>query len=101
MAPKGQTCDLGSAVSYIRLDVARRGTPHTRPSFDPTRRKIGGLDLNGWYEYDDEGVKARRVPVVVRWDVLACCPHKSADAVKVPVSWKPPAAVTTVYICTP
>ncbi len=32
--------------------------------FDPTRRKIGGIDLNGWYEYDDEGVKARPVTVV-------------------------------------
>ena len=25
--------------------------------FDPTRRKIDGIDLNGWYDYDDEGVK--------------------------------------------
>ncbi len=32
--------------------------------FDPTRRKIAGIDLNGWYEYDDEGVKARPVTVV-------------------------------------
>ena len=32
--------------------------------FDPTRRKIGGVDLNGWYDYDDEGVKARPVTVV-------------------------------------
>ena len=32
--------------------------------FDPTRRKVGGIDLNGWYEYDDEGVKARPVTVV-------------------------------------
>ncbi|HLI85251.1 MAG TPA: metallopeptidase TldD-related protein [Bryobacteraceae bacterium] len=32
--------------------------------FDPTRRKIGGIDLNGWYEYDDEGVKARPVTAV-------------------------------------
>jgi TldD protein len=32
--------------------------------FDPTRRKIGGIDLNGWYEYDDEGIKARPVRVV-------------------------------------
>ncbi len=32
--------------------------------FDPTRRKVGSVDLNGWYEFDDEGVKARRVPVV-------------------------------------
>ena len=32
--------------------------------FDPTRRKAGGVDLNGWYDYDDEGVKARPVTVV-------------------------------------
>jgi len=32
--------------------------------FDPTRRQIGGVDLNGWYEYDDEGVKARKVTAV-------------------------------------
>ena len=27
--------------------------------FDPTRRKVGSVDLNGWYAYDDEGVKAQ------------------------------------------
>jgi predicted Zn-dependent protease len=32
--------------------------------FDPTRRKIGPVDLNGWYAYDDEGVKAQPVTVV-------------------------------------
>jgi TldD protein len=32
--------------------------------FDPTRKKIGGIDLNGWYDYDDEGVKARPVSAV-------------------------------------
>jgi predicted Zn-dependent protease len=32
--------------------------------FDPTRRKIEGVDLNGWYDYDDEGVKARPVLAV-------------------------------------
>jgi predicted Zn-dependent protease len=32
--------------------------------FDPTRRKVGAVDLNGWYDYDDEGVKARPVTVV-------------------------------------
>ena len=32
--------------------------------FDPTKRKIGGIDLNGWYDYDDEGVKARPVTAV-------------------------------------
>ena len=32
--------------------------------FDPTRRKLAGIDLNGWYDYDDEGVKARPVTAV-------------------------------------
>jgi predicted Zn-dependent protease len=32
--------------------------------FDPTRRKMGAVDLNGWYDYDDEGVKAQPVTVV-------------------------------------
>ena len=32
--------------------------------FDPTLRKMGGVDLNGWYDYDDEGVKARPVTAV-------------------------------------
>jgi TldD protein len=32
--------------------------------FDPTRRKVGGVDLNGWYDYDDEGVKAAPVTAV-------------------------------------
>jgi len=33
-------------------------------SFDPTRRTLDGKDLNGFYTYDDEGVKARPVTVV-------------------------------------
>ena len=32
--------------------------------FDPTRHNINGEDLYGWYDYDDEGVKARPVTVV-------------------------------------
>jgi predicted Zn-dependent protease len=32
--------------------------------FDPTRRKVDGIDLNGWYEYDDEGIKGRPVTAV-------------------------------------
>jgi predicted Zn-dependent protease len=31
---------------------------------DPTREKLAGTDLNGFYLYDDEGVKARKVAVV-------------------------------------
>ncbi len=33
-------------------------------TFDPTRRRSGETDLNGWYLYDDEGIPARRVNVV-------------------------------------
>ncbi len=33
-------------------------------SFDPTRRSYDGHQLIGYYEYDDEGVKARPVDVV-------------------------------------
>ena len=33
-------------------------------TFDPTRRTFGKTDLNGWYAYDDEGIKARPVTVV-------------------------------------
>ncbi len=32
--------------------------------FDPTLKQAAGVDLNGWYEFDDEGVTARRVAVV-------------------------------------
>jgi len=32
--------------------------------FDPTRKAIDSTDLNGYYTYDDEGVKARPVTVV-------------------------------------
>jgi TldD protein len=31
---------------------------------DPTERQLGGTDLAGYYLYDDQGVKARRVDVV-------------------------------------
>lgn len=32
--------------------------------FDPTRKEYNGTDLIGYYQYDDEGVKARPVKVV-------------------------------------
>jgi predicted Zn-dependent protease len=32
--------------------------------FDPTRHTINGENLYGWYDFDDEGVKARPVTVV-------------------------------------
>jgi predicted Zn-dependent protease len=33
-------------------------------SDDPTRHTLEGVDLSGWYEYDDEGMPARRVDVI-------------------------------------
>lgn len=33
-------------------------------TFDATKRSLDGTDLNGWYEFDDEGVKARPVTIV-------------------------------------
>jgi TldD protein len=32
--------------------------------FDPTQKRLGNVELAGYYEYDDEGVKARRINVV-------------------------------------
>ncbi len=31
---------------------------------DPTLRTLNGMDLGGWYEYDDEGIPASRVEVI-------------------------------------
>jgi predicted Zn-dependent protease len=33
-------------------------------TFDPHMKKIGDVDLNGWYDYDDEGVRAETVKAV-------------------------------------
>ncbi len=33
-------------------------------TFDPTIKRIAGVDLNGWYEYDDEGVLGKPVKAV-------------------------------------
>jgi TldD protein len=53
---EGQTFtkSVGSAVLPEFLSVV----------FDPTRKTFDGIDLNGSYTYDDEGVKARPVTVV-------------------------------------
>ena len=32
--------------------------------FDATLRKVNGTDLNGWYEYDDEGIEAKPIRLV-------------------------------------
>jgi TldD protein len=31
---------------------------------DPTERQLNGMDLGGWYEFDDEGMPATRVEVI-------------------------------------
>ncbi len=31
---------------------------------DPTQRQLNGVDLGGWYEFDDEGMPATRVEVI-------------------------------------
>jgi TldD protein len=33
-------------------------------TFDPTQKQAAGVDLNGWYQYDDEGVLGRPVLAV-------------------------------------
>jgi predicted Zn-dependent protease len=48
------TASVGSSVLPSFLSVV----------FDPTRSRIGGVELNGYYTYDDEGVKARPVTLV-------------------------------------
>jgi predicted Zn-dependent protease len=51
--------------------------------FDPTRRKINGIDLNGWYDFDDEGVRARPVLAVdkgvLRTFLMSRSPIKGFD----------------------
>lgn len=32
--------------------------------FDPTRKTYDGITLNGYYQFDDEGVKARKVDII-------------------------------------
>ena len=38
--------------------------PFLSVTFDPTVRRLAETDLYGWYDFDDEGVVARRVPIV-------------------------------------
>ena len=47
--------------------------------FDPTRKKLGATDLNGWYLYDDEGVKARPVRVVENGTLKTFLMSRSPD----------------------
>ena len=48
----GETAETGTLPDFLSV------------VFDPTRRKVGNIDLNGWYDYDDEGVKGKRITAV-------------------------------------
>lgn len=73
--------------------------PFLNVSFDPTRKRVGSTDLMGFYQYDDEGIPARRVDIVeqgmLRTFLLGRSPlpafpksngHGRAEAGYVPVS---------------
>lgn len=67
---------LGHRVEGHRQRGAQEGQTFTKkvgqpilPEFlsvtdDPTLRTLNGMDLGGWYDYDDEGMPASRVEVV-------------------------------------
>lgn len=67
---------LGHRLEGHRQRGAQEGQTFTKkigqlilPEFlsvtdDPTLRTLNGMDLGGWYEYDDEGMPATRVEVV-------------------------------------
>ena len=50
--------------TFTRMVGSKVLPPFLSVVFDPTLKKLGELDLNGWYAYDDEGVKARPVRAV-------------------------------------
>lgn len=58
------------AVDEGQTFVQKIGKPLTlktlRIEDDPTSQTLGATELNGFYRYDDEGVKARRTPLL--WD---------------------------------
>jgi predicted Zn-dependent protease len=51
---------------------------------DPTQHSLDGFDLSGWYEYDDEGVPAKRVEVIkngiLRSFLMSRIPVKGFDS---------------------
>jgi TldD protein len=67
---------LGHRLEGHRQRGEREGQTFTKkvgeqvlPTFlsvvdDPTQRTLNGIDLGGWYEYDDEGMPAARVEVI-------------------------------------
>lgn len=56
--------DIAEGQTFTKMLNERVLPDFISVEFDPTRRQFNGTDLIGFYQYDDEGVKARPVRVV-------------------------------------
>lgn len=56
--------DVAEGQTFTRMLGQPVLPPFLSVTFDPTRHSMQGVDLNGYYEFDDEGVRARPVNVV-------------------------------------
>jgi TldD protein len=96
----GQTfkAKIGEQVLPLSMDVV----------FDPTKKELNGLPLNGYYRYDDEGVPGQRVQAVskglLKTFLMSRTPlegipnsngHGRADSGETPVSRQSNLVVTT------
>ena len=62
---EGQRSKRESEGQTFRDKVGQKVLPEFLSVYaDPTMRKLGKTELAGYYKFDNEGVKARRVPVV-------------------------------------
>ena len=56
--------DIAEGQTFTKMLGQPVLPPFLSVTFDPTRHSIQGIDLNGYYEFDDEGVRARPVNIV-------------------------------------
>jgi TldD protein len=56
--------DIAEGQTFTKMLGQPVLPPFLSVTFDPTRHSMQGVDLNGYYEFDDEGVRARPVNVV-------------------------------------
>lgn len=56
--------DVSEGQTFTRMLGQQVLPPFITVDFDPTRRNYSGSELIGYYDFDDEGVKARPVKVV-------------------------------------
>jgi predicted Zn-dependent protease len=56
--------DVSEGQTFTRMLGQEVLPPFISVEFDPTRRNYNGTDLIGYYDFDDEGVRARPVKVV-------------------------------------